>query len=150
MVPRAVGSHLLFQTFIRRRGTGRWLAHQAIFWGVMIATLMTFALAWGWIHFESTQAQDYEMFVFGLKVMTFAPFTWFAWITFHVLDIAAVLVIGGCGYFLWRRFRDREAASGQYVQAYLTTLYVTIAAGLIAWLGLLLAAARLPTPPRGR
>ena len=113
MVPRAVGSHLLLQTFIRRRGTGRWLAHQALFWGVVIASLMTFTLAWGWIHFESTPAQDYEMFVFGLKVMTFAPLTWFAWITFHVLDIAAVLVIGGCAYFLWRRFRNREAASGQ-------------------------------------
>jgi len=113
MVPRAFGSHLLLQTFIRRRGTGRWLAHQALFWGVMMASLMTFTLAWGWIHFESTLAQDYEMFVFGLKVMTFAPLTWFAWITFHLLDIAAVLVIGGCGYFLWRRFRDPEASSGQ-------------------------------------
>ena len=113
MVPRVVGSQLLFQTFIKRRGTGRWLAHQAIFWGVMSASLLTFTLAWGWIHFESTPAQNYEMFVFGLKIMTFAPLTWFGWITFHVLDIAAVLVIGGCGYFLWRRFRDREAASGQ-------------------------------------
>ena len=113
MVPQTIRSHLLLQTFIRRRGTGRWLAHQALFWGVVIASLMTFTLAWGWIHFESTPVQDYEMFVFGLKVMTFAPFTWFAWITFHVLDLAAVLVIGGCGYFLWRRLHDPEAASGQ-------------------------------------
>ena len=45
--------------------------------------------------------------------MTFAPLTWWAWITFHVLDIAAVLVIAGCGYFLWRRVHDREAATGQ-------------------------------------
>ena len=113
MVPRALVSYLGLQTFIKRRGTARWLAHQALFWGVMIATLMTFTLAWGWIHFEATDEQQYQMFVFSVKVMTFAPFTWWAWITFHVLDIAAVLVIAGCGYFLWRRVRDREAASGQ-------------------------------------
>lgn len=113
MVPRGVLGYLGLQTFIRRRGTGRWLAHQALFWGVMIATLMTFTLAWGWIHFEATPQQDYQMFVFDLKVMTFAPLTWWGWITFHVLDVAAVLVIAGCGYFLWRRVHDREAVSGQ-------------------------------------
>ena len=113
MVPRALVGYLGLQTFIKRRGTARWVAHQALFWGVVIATLMTFTLAWGWVHFEATRAQDYEMFVFSVKIMTFAPLTWWAWITFHVLDIAAVLVIAGCGYFLWRRVHDREAASGQ-------------------------------------
>ncbi len=38
---------------------------------------------------------------------------------------------------------------GMYVQANLTTMYVTIALGLIAWLGLLLAATRSATPSRG-
>jgi hypothetical protein len=113
MVPRAIVGYLGLQTFIKKRGTARWLAHQALFWGVMIATLMTFTLAWGWVHFEASEAQDYEMFVFRVKIMTFAPLTWWAWIIFHVLDIAAVLVIAGSGYFLWRRVRDREAASGQ-------------------------------------
>ena len=113
MVPRGIFEYLVLQTFIRRRGSGRWLAHQALFWGVMIASLMTFTLAWGWVHFEATSAQNYEMFVFGLKVMTFAPSTWWAWVVFHVLDFAAVLVIAGCAYFLWRRVRDRGAASGQ-------------------------------------
>ncbi len=79
----------------------------------MIATLMTFTLAWGWIHFEATGAGRYEMFVWRLKVFAFAPYTWYGWLTFHVLDVAAVLVIAGCGYFLWRRFRDREVASEQ-------------------------------------
>jgi nitrate reductase gamma subunit len=32
---------------------------------------------------------------------------------FHALDIAAALVIAGCAFFLWRRFRDREVATGQ-------------------------------------
>jgi nitrate reductase gamma subunit len=34
-------------------------------------------------------------------------------VVFHGLDIAAVLVLAGCGWFLWRRFRDREATTGQ-------------------------------------
>ncbi|MEO8424177.1 MAG: MFS transporter [Actinomycetota bacterium] len=113
MVPRGLFWYLGLQTFIKKRGTGRWLAHQALFWGVMIATLMTFMLAWGWVHFEATPSQDYEMFVFGLKVITFEPFSVWGWITFHGLDLAAVLVIAGCGYFVWRRVRDRQATSGQ-------------------------------------
>jgi hypothetical protein len=28
-------------------------------------------------------------------------------------DLAAVMVLAGCGYFLWRRFRHREATTGQ-------------------------------------
>ena len=113
MVPRGIVSYLSLQTFIRERGTGRWLAHQVLFWGVVLATLMTFTLAWGWVHFETSPSQDYEMFVLGLKIMTFAPLTWWAWITFHLLDIAALLVIAGCAYFLWRRMHDREATTGQ-------------------------------------
>jgi hypothetical protein len=112
-VPRAVVSYLGLQLFIKKRGTGRWLAHQALFWGVVIATLMTFTLAWGWIHFEATDAGRYRMFVWRLNVLTFSPYTWFGWITFHVLDVAAILVLAGCGFFLWRRFRDHEVASEQ-------------------------------------
>jgi hypothetical protein len=113
MIPRGIVSYLSLQLFIRHRGTSRWLAHQALFWGVVLATLMTFALSWGWIVFRATPAQAYEMYVLGLHVLTFDPLTWFAWLLFHLLDIAAVLVLAGCAYFLWRRFRDREATTGQ-------------------------------------
>jgi hypothetical protein len=43
LVPRALVSNLTLQTFIARRGPGRWLAHQAVFWGVVLATLITFS-----------------------------------------------------------------------------------------------------------
>jgi hypothetical protein len=113
LVPRQLVSYLGFQLFLRERGRGRWLAHQAIFWGVVLATLMTFALSWGWIAFHADDTGRYEMHVWGLRVLTFEPFTWFGWLVFHLLDVAAVLVIAGCGYFLWRRFRDREVRSEQ-------------------------------------
>ena len=113
LVPRQLVSYLGFQTFLRERSTGRWLAHLAIFWGVVLATLMTFALSWGWIHFQANDEGTYQMYVWGLRVLSFEPFTWFAWIVFHLLDVAAVLVIAGCAYFLWRRVRDREVRSEQ-------------------------------------
>lgn len=114
LVPRALVADLGLQTFIARRGIGRWLAHQSVFWGVVLATLITFPLTFGWIHFEPVGASArYAMFVLGLRVVTFDPLTWLGWAIFHVLDITAVLVIAGCAWFLWRRFRDREATTGQ-------------------------------------
>ena len=113
LVPRQLVSYLGLQLFLRERSRGRWLAHLAIFWGVVLATLMTFALSWGWIHFRADDAGTYQMYVWGLRVLTFEPFTWFGWVVFHLLDLAAVLVIAGCGYFLWRRIRDREVRSEQ-------------------------------------
>jgi hypothetical protein len=32
-VPRSVLGYLGFQTFLRARGRGRWIAHQLVFWG---------------------------------------------------------------------------------------------------------------------
>lgn len=114
LVPRALVANLGFQTFIARRGLGRWLAHQAVFWGVVLATLITFPLTFGWIHFEAVEpGSRYAMHVLGVRVVTFDPLTWLGWTIFHALDIAAVLVIAGCAWFLWRRFRDREATTGQ-------------------------------------
>ena len=43
----------------------------------------------------------------------FDALSFLGWVVFHGLDIAAVLVLAGCGWFLWRRFRHREATTGQ-------------------------------------
>lgn len=117
LVPKALVSNLALQSFIRERGVGRWAAHQALFWGVVGATLITFPLTFGWIHFRSTPGTEsgYDMYVFGLKTVTFEALTWLGWLTFHGLDVTAVLVIAGCAYFLWRRFRDREAMTDQHL-----------------------------------
>ena len=114
-VPRAVVGNLALQRFIAARGLGRWLAHQAVFWGVVLATLVTFPLTFGWIRFEARPdtVDHYTAFVAGVQVGHFDATSWVGWLTFHLLDIAAVLVIGGVGYFLWRRLRDREVAAVQ-------------------------------------
>jgi hypothetical protein len=114
LVPRALVSNLALQTFIAQRGRGRWLAHQSVFWGVVLATLITFPLTFGWISFEAAGAGSrYAIVVWGFETVTFDPVTWLGWLVFHALDIAAVLVLAGCSFFLWRRFRDREATTAQ-------------------------------------
>ena len=114
LVPRALISNLALQTFISRRGWGRWLAHQSLFWGVILATLITFPLTFGWISFEAVgSGSRYAIVVWGFETITFDPVTWFGWFIFHALDISALLVLLGCAYFLWRRFRDREVTTGQ-------------------------------------
>ncbi len=76
MVPRALVSNLALQTFIARRGPGRWLAHQSVFWGVVLATLITFPLTFGWISFEAAgSGSRYVIVVWGLRTITFEPVT---------------------------------------------------------------------------
>jgi hypothetical protein len=114
-VPRALLGYLGLQTFIAKRGRGRWLAHQALFWGVVLATLITFPLTFGWFAFlsDSATGPSYVIYVLGFRTIGFDALSFLGWMIFHGLDIAAVLVIAGCCYFIWRRFRDREATTGQ-------------------------------------
>src|SRR5207245_5061486 len=46
-------THLFAQTFIRRRSSLRWWMHQFLFWGCILAVLITFPLVFGWIHFRT-------------------------------------------------------------------------------------------------
>lgn len=52
------------------------------------------------------------MRVWGLKILGFDSLNVIGWLMFHGLDIAAVLVIPGAGYFLWRRMKGRGAIPG--------------------------------------
>jgi hypothetical protein len=115
LVPREIVGYLSLQSFIAKRGIARWLAHQALFWGVVGATLITFPLSFGWIHFRATPEDPtrYLFFFWGVEVFTFDPLSFLGWAMFHGLDATAVLVIAGCGYFLLRRFKDREATTGE-------------------------------------
>src|SRR5215211_5232908 len=114
-VPRSVLGYLGFQTFLRARGRGRWIAHQLLFWGVILATLITFPLTFGWLAFFSDTATGpaYTIYVLGFRTISFDALSFLGWVVFHGLDVAAVLVLAGCGWFLWRRFRHREATTGQ-------------------------------------
>jgi nitrate reductase gamma subunit len=111
VLPSLVGRHLLAQGFIRRRSRKRWMAHQLIFWGCILAALVTFPLTMGLLHFQSVgqQADRYQAYVSRIGTVSFDAESLFGWLMFHVLDIAAVLVLAGVFLFLRRRLRDPGA-----------------------------------------
>jgi NNP family nitrate/nitrite transporter-like MFS transporter len=107
--------NLAAQRFIHHRSALCWWMHQLIFWGCILAVLITFPLVFGWISFQTLPngQNTYVTLLYGFPAMTFRLHTLFAELLFHGLDIAAVLVLGGIGLSLWRRFRDRGALAVQ-------------------------------------
>ncbi|MGW1407280.1 MFS transporter [Streptomyces sp. NPDC002403] len=114
-LPRMIATYLGFQKFLGARSHARWAAHQLIFWGCVLAALITFPLTWGWFTFTSNSGSGpgYEMRIWGFRIIGFDSLDILGWLMFHGLDIAAVLVIPGAAYFLWRRMKDRGAITGQ-------------------------------------
>lgn len=104
-------SNLALQRFIAGRSRTRWVAHQLLFWGSVLAALITFPLTFGWIHFESTDptGRTYQAFFGPLGTVIFDSRSIIGFLFFHALNIAAILVIAGVLIFLTRRFRDRGA-----------------------------------------
>ena len=110
-LPGLIVSKIFVQDFIRRRSRTRWLAHQLIFWGCVLAAAVTFPLVFGWLHFESVgqNARHYQAFVGGIGTITFDSRGVFGWLVIHALDISAVLVLAGVAIFLTRRLKDPGA-----------------------------------------
>lgn len=104
-------SNLALQRFIKERSTTRWVAHQLVFWGCVLAALVTFPLTFGWLHFESADATGrvYQAYMGPFATITFDADSLLGFMVFHALNIAAILVIAGVVVFLARRFKDRGA-----------------------------------------
>src|SRR5215207_2071718 len=110
-LPGLVVGNLLVQSFIRGRSRTRWVAHQLVFWGCVLAALVTFPLVFGLLHFESVgqNGREYRTVVGELETFSFDSRSIAGWVVFHLLDIAAVLVLAGVFVFLARRLRDPGA-----------------------------------------
>jgi len=110
-LPGLVLTNLLLQSFIRGRSRARWLAHQLVFWGCVLAALVTFPLVFGLLHFESIgqDGREYRAVIGEVGTFSFDSRSVLGWITFHLLDISAVLVLAGVFIFLGRRLRDPGA-----------------------------------------
>lgn len=109
------GRNIVAQTFIRQRSRLRWWMHQCIFWGCILAAAITFPLVFGWISFRSlpTDQLTYVIYLFGFPAGRFPLHTIPAFLLFHALDIAAILVLAGVFLSLWRRLRDQGAQTLQ-------------------------------------
>jgi hypothetical protein len=112
---RLVFDTVIAQRFIEHRSRARWVAHWFIAWGCLLAAAVTFPLSFGWIRFETAadSQEVYRAFVFGVHLFTFPLDSWMAPLAFNVLDIAAVMVLVGLFFALWRRGRDRGALAVQ-------------------------------------
>ncbi len=113
LIPKAWWTDIFGQTFIRRRGTTRWLMHMSIFWGVVLSLCVTFPLTFGWIHFTLVPPDRYRAWFFGISITTFPISAGTGFAIFHVLDFTAVLLIIGLGIAFWRRIRDAGLVSIQ-------------------------------------
>ncbi|MGZ4692051.1 MAG: MFS transporter [Acidimicrobiales bacterium] len=112
-LPALVGTQLLGQGFIRRRSQSRWLAHQLVFWGCILAGLVTVPLTLGLLHFQSVgqDAERNRVYFSQFGTVSFDAESVVGWVIFHALDIAAVLVLAGVFIFLRRRLRDPGAVA---------------------------------------
>lgn len=110
-LPGLVVTNVALQSFVRRRSPSRWLAHQLVFWGCVLAALVTFPLVFGLLHFESVgqNARRYRAVAGDVGTFSFDSRSPAGWVVFHLLDIAAVLVLAGVFIFLARRLRDPGA-----------------------------------------
>jgi hypothetical protein len=110
-LPDVLWRHLVGQGFIVRRSVSRWFAHQCLFWGCILAALVTFPLTFGWLHFESVGQDDgrYQAYVAGWGTVEFESRSFMGFMMFHALDVAAVLVLVGVFIFLVRRLHDPGA-----------------------------------------
>jgi MFS transporter, NNP family, nitrate/nitrite transporter len=134
--------YLLGQGFIRQRSRLRWAMHQLIFWGCILAGLITFPLVFGWISFRTLPNDQmmYLVYVYGFPTVQFGARSIIAKLLYHGLDIAAFLVLGGIFLSLWRRMRDRGA---QAVQSFAMDFFPIILLFAISVTGLALTASQI-------
>jgi NNP family nitrate/nitrite transporter-like MFS transporter len=134
------GRQIVAQPFIRARSTQRWVMHQLLFWGCMLAMAITFPLVFGWIYFRTPVDQTtYVTYLFGFPTFSFGLGTITAELLFHGLDISAVLVLGGIALALWRRLRDKGPMA---TQSFIMDFFPLILLFAISMTGLALTASQ--------
>ncbi|MCC7370389.1 MAG: MFS transporter [Chloroflexi bacterium] len=140
LIPRAWWTDIFAQTFILKRSTSRWFAHMAIFWGVVLSCAITFPLTFGWLRFTYIDPGVYQLWFFGLPMMTFPIEETFGWVLYHALDFTSVLLIAGLVVAMWRRITDAGLLVTQRFGFDLLPLVLLFA---IALTGLMLTASSL-------
>lgn len=112
--------YLLGQGFIRQRSRLRWAMHQLIFWGCILAGLITFPLVFGWISFRTLPNDQmmYVVYVYGFPTLQFGARSIIAELLYHGMDIAAFLVLGGI--FLAANARSRSSSRAKLCDGFLS------------------------------
>jgi hypothetical protein len=130
-------SVVVLNRFIFRRGILRGAAHWLIMWGCLVAAAITFPLVWGWIHFETAPGDldTYRTFLFGIPAGGFRVDSFLAFVVFHGLVWASVLVMAGVMLAFRRRMVDHGAGA---VQQFGEDILPLVMLGAISITGLML------------
>ncbi len=130
---------IVLQRFIEKRSLKRWGAHALLAWGCLLGFAVTIPLVFGWVRFtsEGLDATRYQAWVLGFPAGSFPLDSFQAFVSFHVLDLAAVMVIAGCVLSLIRRKQDEGDTATQRFDLDILPLLLLIA---ISATGLLLTA----------
>jgi len=141
-IPRMVVlalDQMFLQRFIEKRSLRRWGAHALLAWGCMLGFAVTIPLVFGWVRFtsEGLDAARYQAWFFGFPAGSFPLDSFMAFCSFHVLDLAAVMVIAGCVLSLIRRKQDEGDTATQRFDLDLLPLVLLIA---VSMTGLMLTA----------
>jgi hypothetical protein len=125
--------------FIFRRDRTRGLAHFCIMWGCLLSIAITFPLVFGWLHFQPAggDLERYQVVVFGFESFTFRVDSWIAFLLFHGLVWAALLVIAGVMLAMRRRMQEGGAVALQRFSEDIMPLVLLFS---VAMTGLLLTA----------
>src|SRR4029453_15391078 len=85
----SLGLPTLLRAPARARARVRWLAHQLGFWGVVLATLITIPLTFGWLAFfsETATGPGYTIYLLGFRTVSFDPLSFGGWGVFPGLTI---------------------------------------------------------------
>lgn len=110
-----IGSEVLANRFIFKRGTLRGVTHLLIMWGCLIAVAITFPLVFGWLYFRPVPGDLalYEAVVFGFPAFQFPHGSAIGFFLFHGLVWSSFLVIAGVMLAMRRRMREEGAAAVQ-------------------------------------
>lgn len=106
LVPSAIFTGLLAQTFIRKRSYYRWIMHLCIFWGVILSLCITFPLTFGWLRFTQDANGRYRIWALGFPFFSFDPYSLFGFMIYHALVFTSLLLFVGLVMAFHRRFRD--------------------------------------------
>ena len=130
---------IVLQRFIEKRSIKRWGAHALLAWGCLLGFAVTIPLVFGWVRFtsEGLDATRYQAWVLGFPTGSFPLDSFQAFVSFHILDLAAVMVIAGCVLSLIRRKQDEGDSATQRFDLDLLPLVLLIA---VSMTGLMLTA----------
>lgn len=127
---------MILQRFIERRSLKRWGAHALIAWGCLLAFAVTFPLVFGWVRFtsEGFDPNRYQAWVFGFPAGSFPLDSPVAAVAFHVLNLAAVMVIAGCVLAFVRRGQDEGDMATQRFDLDIVPLLLLLAVSVTGML----------------